>query len=387
MKPESDPINTLENLIHKNKIKGPSLYLLVLVVMVVVLFLLPRLSIDITSQSRGMIRPQSESIAINAAVGGKLNYFDMDNNQLVRQGDTLLAITVDGIANEIAQIDSIKLINSSLKKDLICLLQRRYNQVETTAMSERLRAYLTEKAMLENELKSARLQYKRYKKLHANHVIALSEFEEYEQQLTKASESLRLFVQKQRLAWELERQELSEKLKQANIRSSVLSSNLKDHYLIAPIDGILEQVRGLEIGAVIIPSEQVAVISPEDELIAENIVLPKDIGWIKVGQPVRFQLDAFPYQDWGTLEGYVKEIDKNITLSNNQAYFRVSCGFKNTRLVLSNGYHAEISKGMTLTTSYFIIRRNIYSLIFDKLEDWLNPRKIRAEVAENLYGE
>ncbi|MEN8788957.1 MAG: HlyD family efflux transporter periplasmic adaptor subunit [Flavobacteriaceae bacterium] len=384
MKPGNDPIHNLENLIHKNRIKGPSLYLSVLGVIVAVLIMLPRISIDITSQSRGMIRPESESIAITSAVGGNLSYFDMDNNQPVRKGDTLLTISVDDIINEIAQIDSMRLINSRLKDDYTALLQTSYSQVGTTTVREELRAYLTEKAMLENELKSARLRFNRYKKLHSNHVIALSEFEKYEQQLTRASKTLRLFVQKQRLAWEREKQRLAEKLKQGNIRSSFLSSSLKDHYLIAPVDGVLEQVRGLEIGAVLRPSEQVGVISPDGELIAENVVLPRDIGWIKVGQPVRFQLDAFPHQDWGWLEGYVKEIDKNITLNNNQAYFRVFCGFKNTSLVLPNGYKAEISKGMTLTTSYFIIRRNIYSLIFDKLEDWLNPRKLKTAVAENL---
>ncbi len=383
MKPDNDPIHTMENLIYKNRIKGPSLYICILWALSVALFILPWINIDITSQSRGLIRPLSENITINSAVGGKLIYHNMDNNQMVRKGDTLLALSVDGITNEIVQVDSMRLIDNRIKKDLSNLLKSKYGQVETAAVKQQLLAYQTEKAMLENKLKSARMNYNRYKKLYTRHVIALSEFEEYELQLTQAIKALRLYVQNQRLVWERDKQRLIEKLKQGNIRSTLLSSSLKDYYLLAPIDGVLEQVYGLEIGAVVRPAEQLGVISPLGELIVENIVLPRDIGWIELGQPVRFQLDAFPYQEWGVLEGYVKEIDKNITLKNNQAYFRVFCGFKNTSLALPNGYGAEISKGMTLTTSYFIIRRNIFSLFFDKLEDWLNPRKRNGEVVEN----
>ena len=383
MKPGTDPINTIENLIDRNRIKGPSMYLIVLVAVLLAFSILPWISIDITSQSRGMVRSPSESIVLKTVVGGKLSYFKMDNNQLVREGDTLLAISVEGISTEIVENDSMQFFNSRLRDDLTCLLQGRFNLLETAAAKEELRAFLTEKAMLENDLKSARLRFNRHKRLFAKHVIARSEFEEYEEKLTRAARTLRLFVQQQRLSWEQEKKRLTEKLKEGDIRSATLLSALKDHYLIAPVGGVLEQVGGWEIGAVVKPSEEVGVISPGGELIVENIVSPKDIGWIKEGQSVRFQLDAFPHHEWGMLKGYVKEIDQYITLKNNRAYFRVFCSIEKTGLSLPNGYRAEISKGMTLTTSYFIARRNLLSLIFDKAEDWLNPKKLKTGIAEN----
>ena len=137
-----------------------------------------------------------------------------------------------------------------------------------------------------------------------------------------------MFSQQKRLSWELEIQQLIEKIKESRVRSATLKARFKDHHLLAPADGILEQVGGLEIGAMVQAGQAVGTISPDGGLIIENNVLPKDISWIKVGQAVRFHFDAFPYQEWGMLEGFVTEIDQNITLENNRAYFRVFCGIE-----------------------------------------------------------
>ena len=155
MSPGTDPIYTKENLIYKNKIKGRALYLSVLTVIAVSAFMLPFINIDITRQSRGLVRTESENITIKTYVGGQLTLFHMDNNQSVCQGDTLLAISVDGISAEIAHIDSIILNKSEMKDDFDFLLQDRYNQIKTRAAKEDLSAYLKEKEMLQNDLISS----------------------------------------------------------------------------------------------------------------------------------------------------------------------------------------------------------------------------------------
>ena len=56
----SDPINTLENLIAKNKTKSISIYLVVVLAIVVFIALLPVIKVDISSQSRGIIRSKTD---------------------------------------------------------------------------------------------------------------------------------------------------------------------------------------------------------------------------------------------------------------------------------------------------------------------------------------
>ena len=100
--------------------------------------------------------------------------------------------------------------------------------------------------------------------------------------------------------------------------------------------------------------------------------------WIlKKNQKVTFQIDAFNYNQWGLLEGKVIDIDKNITIQENQAFFKVRCSLKTKTMQLKSGYKTQVSKGMTLTTRYIITRRSLFELLFDKVDDWLNPKQIK----------
>jgi HlyD family secretion protein len=87
-------------------------------------------------------------------------------------------------------------------------------------------------------------------------------------------------------------------------------------------------------------------------------------------------MDAFNYNQWGLLEGKVIDIDNNITIQDNQAYFKVRCSLNSKNIQLKSGYRTLVSKGMTLTTRYTIAKRSLYELLFDKVDDWLNPKQI-----------
>jgi HlyD family secretion protein len=89
---------------------------------------------------------------------------------------------------------------------------------------------------------------------------------------------------------------------------------------------------------------------------------------------VKFQIDAFNYNQWGLLEGKVIDIDHNITIQREQAFFKVRSVLNKTELQLKSGYKTNVSKGMTLTTRYILTRRSLFDLLFDKMDDWLNPK-------------
>ena len=70
----SDPINTLENLIANNKTKSISIYLVVVLAIAVFIAFLPVITVDISSQSRGIIRSKTDNVRVTSAVSGKLVY-------------------------------------------------------------------------------------------------------------------------------------------------------------------------------------------------------------------------------------------------------------------------------------------------------------------------
>ena len=68
----SDPINTLENLIAKNKTKSTAIYVAVVLAVFLFLVLLPVIKIDISSQSRGIIRSTTDNVPVTSVVSGKI---------------------------------------------------------------------------------------------------------------------------------------------------------------------------------------------------------------------------------------------------------------------------------------------------------------------------
>lgn len=111
-------------------------------------------------------------------------------------------------------------------------------------------------------------------------------------------------------------------------------------------------------------------------MIVECYVTPQDIGFFREDMHVNFQLDAFNYNQWGMASGKVYEISGDIINVNNQAVFKVRCSLETTHLKLKNGYKGELTKGMSLTGRFILTQRTISQLIFDKVDDWLNPKLV-----------
>ena len=369
----SDPINTLENLIAKNKTKSVSIYLVVVLAIAVFIALLPVIKVDISSQSRGIIRSKTDNVPVTSAVSGKITAIKLKNNLLVQKGDTLLTISKENLETEKQLNDTIYTTNATILQDLEMVLKGKSN-LQTSLIREEYYKFSTQKAELQSKVAQAQINFNRYKTLFDKSVIAKAEFEKYQFDLQFAKQALNSFVKQQMANWQNKKNELTLQLKNIAGNNNKLKIEAKNYVLIAPATGTIENFNGVQVGSVLNASQPIAQISPVDNLVVESTVLPNDIGLIKPNQKVKFQLDAFNYNQWGLLTGKVIDIDKNITLQENQAFFKVRCTLDSKELKLKSGYKTQVSKGMTLTTRYIITRRSLFDLLFDKVDDWLNPK-------------
>ena len=372
----SDPINTLENLIAKNKTKSISIYLVVVIAIATFIGLLPIIKIDISSQSRGIIRSKIDNVPVTSAVSGKIVALKLKNNALVQKGDTLLIISKENLESEKQLNDTIYKTNETILQDLEMVLKGKFN-LQTSLIREEYYKYTTQKAELQSKVAQAQINYNRYKTLFEKGVIAKEEFEKYQFDLQFAKQALNSFVKQQMANWQNKKNELTLQLKNITGSNNKLNIEAQNYVVIAPITGTIENFNGVQAGSILNASQPIAQISPVDNLVVESTVSPNDIGLIKPNQKVKFQLDAFNYNQWGLLTGKVIDIDKNITLQENQAFFKVRCALDSKELKLKSGYKTQVSKGMTLTTRYIITRRSLFDLLFDKVDDWLNPKQIK----------
>ena len=96
----SDPINTIENLIAKNKTKSLSIYLVIVMAVLVFIALLPVIKIDISSQSRGIVRSTTDNVPLTSLVNGKVTFVNLKNNSIVYKGNTLVQLTQENLNME-----------------------------------------------------------------------------------------------------------------------------------------------------------------------------------------------------------------------------------------------------------------------------------------------
>ena len=90
--------------------------------------------------------------------------------------------------------------------------------------------------------------------------------------------------------------------------------------LVAPVDGTVQQLQVHTVGGVVQPAQSLMVIVPlEAEIAIDAQVLNRDIGFVREGQPVRVKVEAYPFTDYGIIEGTVETISRDAVPSEQQA--------------------------------------------------------------------
>ena len=243
----------------------------------------------------------------------------------------------------------------------------------TTLYEQSLSDYTQKLSDRVTRFQKIRQDYRRNKILYDGGVIAKSEFENYQFELDKAKSDLELLKQSQLSAWQLELHKYEDERAEFQNQLSQVLREKESLNIIAPIKGTIQGLTGIYPGSQIFPNQDLAQISPDTTLVAELYVNPKDIGLIREGMKVRMQISAFNYNQWGLLEGNVKEISNDVQLSNQEPFFNVRCTLLQEHLSLKNGYQGKLKKGMMLQARCVVAKRSIWQLLYDKVDDWINP--------------
>lgn len=221
----------------------------------------------------------------------------------------------------------------------------------------------------EKELK----ELKADRTLYGEKVIAMRDYDAKEFEFKKLTAQYRLLLEKQITSWQGELNTHEATLTQLIAEERQLKEEQEQYRIQSPITGTIQQVLGKYSGSYINPGEKLCTVSPNDSLWAECYVSPSEIGFLEKGMEVNFQIDAFNYNDWGVLNGNVVDIADDYVLIDNEPVFKVKCVIPDLSLTLKNGRTAEVKKGMTFQVRFLVTRRNLYQLIYDKADDWLNP--------------
>jgi len=366
--------HNIEALYARHHTGSQILYLTVLISLIAAFIALPYIKVDITKQSRAIIRSQQDNNSVATAIYGQVTEVYIKENQKVAAGDLLVTLSTAKIEEQIQFKEEKILEQEGYIRDLQLLLSSK-DQVPKSSLYGQEYLQFQQK-MAEQTLKIAYQQkaFDRSKELFEAKVIAKAEYEQHLFDLDITKNAQQLLKEQQHKSWEIELQNYRSQNRELTAQIAQLEREKEQYVVTAPIAGTITQYTGIQPGNFIAPNQTIAQISSNENLIIESYISPTDIGLIREGMAVKFQIDAFNYNQWGLATGKVIDISKDISTQKEQAFFKVKCSLQEQQLFLKNGYAGNLKKGMTLTSRFTVTERTLYQLLYDKMDDWLNPK-------------
>lgn len=376
--------NTVQTHEFTHRTKSKVIYAILLVGVVSALIALPFVKVKIYTSARGIIKPDRERVSLSSMYSGKVVYLNMDNNQKVKKGDTLLIINNKTIDDKIKLVEYQAEKQNSYLKDLNYLTKVKrlqFSKIHSPKYQQDVLQYKEKLNELATRLEKVKVDFNRNKKLFKKGVISKVEFETTKFDYDLAVNSMYQYKKQQINRWQTSLSELENRTEELKNNKFQLEEDKKKYVVTAPISGVLLGVKGIENGSVVTTGIALAEISPNTNLLVECYLPPADVGLLKLNNNVNFQIDAFNYNQWGLATGNTIEIGNDIEFINNQPIFKVRCNLENKFLQLKNGHKGSLIKGLTLNARFELAERTLFDLLYDKVDDWMNPSM--NEIAKN----
>ncbi len=372
--------NTIEAHRFNNTVKSKIIYTIILLSILSIGIALPYVQLDIYSSSRGILKPKKERNQIISLFSGKIDLITIKQNQFVAKGDTLLIIN-----NSVGK-EKLNLVETQLNDVTLFVKDLKYLTTTPKAIIDSIQSFQYQKKQLQYAQKIRGLKtsfnktkrdYTRQGILYRKDIIAKVTYQNTKYNYDLAKNEYNHFVKQQQNQWQADLTQQENKLKELKSTTLQLKEEQGNYCITAPISGTIQNLIGLEIGSFLTAGKPIAEISPNTDLIAECYVSPADIGLLKKESAVKFQIDAYNYNQWGMATGKIIDINKDITVVDNIPMFRVVCKINEKNLKLKNGFEGDFKKGMTFTARFFIAKRTAYELLYDTINDWLNPSQTK----------
>jgi len=374
--------NSIDAYISKHPTKSQKIYWVVLAAVVAAIVSLPFIHVDVSVQDAGIIRPAAEKTEIKSPITEFVDSVFICEGSKVNKGDTILTFRMNASNYKINYHQSRLSDLQQHIHDLQYLSKgKKPNVFHSDTRRQEYLYFQKQENEGETNLKKATKEYERNKSLFEKKVISEEEFDRYYFEYTKSENQLASLADNQVSKWQTD---LNTYINMYNEMSSnlKLEEKEKDLYVVtSPVSGTMEQFRGIYKGSNISAGTSLAIISPDSTIFIEVYMSPRNIGYIVKGMPVNIQVGSFNYNEWGVVEGEVVDISSDFFADNASggAYYKVKCSMDKDFLLHKKGLRGDLKKGMTVSAHFMIARRSLFDLLYQKMDDWVNPSQYIVE--------
>lgn len=375
--------------------------------------------VDLYISAPGVVRPQGDLVSVQASVSGRLLRVAVKQAELVERGQLLFQIDAGEINSQLlkarkryegarARLDVLRTTRETLllqqkaelERDVISIAVAAGELKRAVTARERAAAALLE---AQTKVDEARVAHKRTKRLVEQKIGSKADLEARQTAL-KAAEAARtgkaaaLRIAGQEVG--LATQKLALKKKQAEVAAKVnkgaladlsarrvgiarevaegqleikrLENSLKHYAVRAPVGGVITSLAHKTAAGFAQSGDLLCKIAPEGAAwIVEAQVSNRDAGPLreKIGGPVTLKFDAFPFRDYGTIQGTLRSVSPDATNDPKLGlvyHVRISLA----RTTLRRGRRSgRIALGMTATAEILKEKERVLAILFREIRD------------------
>ncbi|MEQ8756499.1 MAG: HlyD family efflux transporter periplasmic adaptor subunit [Coleofasciculus sp. G1-WW12-02] len=199
--------------------------------------------------------------------------------------------------------------------------------------------------------------------------LRLKEQERSYQSLTHSGKLAVLKIEEQLNNLETERATLKAEVAQSKRQIESLKFQLEQRIIEAPLKGTLFELPIPGAGAVVQQGTTIAEIAPEDSaLVVRAQMATNESGSLREGLAVKLKFDAYPFQDYGVVEGTLTEISPTSKVTETEqgqvASYDLEIELKQDCMPTANKC-VPLRPGDTATAEVIVRQRRIIDFILD----------------------
>ncbi len=263
--------------------------------------------------------------------------------------------------SKLKQAGAIPEINVVDKQDIAKERQRLYEQSKSDIKQANLRL-AEQQSSYQRTIRQAKAEIEQA-------YLRLKEQQRSYQTLTHSGKLAVLKSEEQFKNLETEMTTLQAEIAQTNSQINSLQLQLQQRVLKSPISGRVFQLPIQRPGAVVQSGTMVAEISPEDSPLIVRAQMPtSESGSLRKGLPVKLKFDAYPFQDYGIIEGELVEISPTTlevdTPNGKVAAYNLEISL-NSNCIPSKNQCTPLRPGDTATAEVIVRQRRVIDFLLD----------------------
>lgn len=372
--------------------------------------------IDETVQSTGKLEPKGTTIDVKVPLGGVIEKVLVKEGQLVDLEEVLLELDTTAV---IAKLKALEQVKSQTIADIALSKGQLGAKIDETLLSENQKLRL--KSLKEEynsridaardgvtqalyRLESSQLKYQSVKdtllirkkilndleplvesgaisrikflkekqdviQLESQLDSTLSDFKQAEAAYNEVNNKLKNTVASSKIDFSTKIEENSKQIAQLDNQISDAKLTLSYQAIKSPAAGYVFDLQATTPGFVVNNELPILKIVPVDEIVARVYVPNQQIGFIKENQEVNLRVDAYPFNEFGEIQGTIESIGSDVLEPDDKyQFFRFPVTVKLEKPYIEHkGNKLRIFSGMSVQANIILRQRPVISIFTERI--------------------